>query len=132
MQITDDKIFKIALITTMIGLIGMIIFAGEINPKNVTIKDINRGMIDEDVRVVGNIDMIEKSSNGKNYIMTLNDGSGRIKIMIFESTLADFAENEINIENFKNKKVAVTGTVTEFKSTIELIIHDSNSIKVEN
>ncbi|BBL61920.1 hypothetical protein MARBORIA2_01220 [Methanobrevibacter arboriphilus] len=132
MEITDEKIFKIALITTLIGLIGMIIFAGEISPKEVIIKDIDRGMIDEEVTVTGNIDTIQKSSNGKNYILTLNDGSGRINMMIFESTITKFAENEINIENFENKKVIVTGTVTEFKSTMELIIHDSNSIKIEN
>lgn len=132
MEITDEKIFKIALITTLIGLIGMIIFAGEISPKKVIIKDIDRGMIDEEVKVTGNIDTIQKSSNGKNYILTLNDGSGRINMMIFESTITKFAENEINIENFENKKVIVTGTVTEFKSTMELIIHDSNSIKIEN
>lgn len=132
MEITDEKIFKIALITTLIGLVGMIIFAGEISPKEVIIKDIDRGMIDEEVTVTGNIDTIQKSSNGKNYILTLNDGSGRINMMIFESTITKFAENEINIENFENKKVIVTGTVTEFKSTMELIIHDSNSIKIEN
>ncbi|OQD59725.1 putative nucleic acid binding protein [Methanobrevibacter arboriphilus JCM 13429 = DSM 1125] len=132
MEITDEKIFKIALITTIIGLIGMIIFAGEINPKEVIIKDIDRGMIDEEVTITGNIDKIQKSSNGKNYILTLNDGSGRINMMIFESTITKFAENEVNLENFENKKVIVTGTVTEFKSTMELIIHDSNSIKIEN
>ena len=115
MEITDEKIFKIALITTLIGLIGMIIFAGEISPKEVIIKDIDRGMIDEEVTVTGNIDTIQKSSNGKNYILTLNDGSGRINMMIFESTITKFAENEINIENFENKKVIVTGPVTEFK-----------------
>ncbi|WP_231624347.1 hypothetical protein [Methanobrevibacter arboriphilus] len=53
MEITDEKIFKIALITTLIGLIGMIIFAGEISPKEVIIKDIDRGMIDEEVTVTG-------------------------------------------------------------------------------
>ena len=132
MEITDEKIFKIALITTLIGLIGMIIFAGEISPKEVIIKDIDRGMIDEEVTVTGNIDTIQKSSNGKNYILTLNDGSGRINMMIFESAITKFAENEVKIENFENKKVIVTGTVTEFKSTMELIIHDSNSIKIEN
>ncbi|MEA4957008.1 MAG: hypothetical protein VB038_04710 [Methanobrevibacter sp.] len=52
--------------------------------------------------------------------------------MIFESTITEFVENGINIENFKNNKVKVTGTITEFKSTIELILHNSNSIKIEN
>ncbi|MPL61964.1 hypothetical protein SDC9_07554 [bioreactor metagenome] len=132
MEITDDKIIKIALITTMIGLMGMVIFAGEINPKETIIKKIDRGMIDEEVVITGNIEMVKKSSNGKSYILTLNDGSGKITILIFESTITEFVENGINIENFKNNKVKVTGTITEFKSTIELILHNSNSIKIEN
>ncbi|WP_297897844.1 OB-fold nucleic acid binding domain-containing protein [Methanobrevibacter sp.] len=132
MEITDDKIIKIALITTMIGLMGIVIFAGEINPKETIIKKIDRGMIDEEVVITGNIEMVKKSSNGKSYILTLNDGSGKITILIFESTITEFVENGINIENFKNNKVKVTGTITEFKSTIELILHNSNSIKIEN
>ncbi|MEA4957007.1 MAG: hypothetical protein VB038_04705 [Methanobrevibacter sp.] len=60
MEITDDKIIKIALITTMIGLMGMVIFAGEINPKETIIKKIDRGMIDEEVVITGNIEMVKK------------------------------------------------------------------------
>ncbi len=47
MEITDDKLLKIALITSLIGLIGLIIFTPSIEVKKVEIKDINRGMIDE-------------------------------------------------------------------------------------
>ena len=47
MEITDDKLLKIALITSLIGLIGLIIFTPSIEVKKVEIQDINRGMIDE-------------------------------------------------------------------------------------
>lgn len=102
MEITDEKIFKVALITTLIGLVRMIIFAGDISPKEALVKDINRGMIDEDVT-----------------------------IMIFESTIAEFHEAGIDLKSFKNKKVKIVGTVTEFKSAMELILLNSNSIKIE-
>ena len=51
MEITDDKLLKIALITSLIGLIGLIIFTPSIEVKKVEIQDINRGMIDEEVSI---------------------------------------------------------------------------------
>ena len=42
MEITDDKLLKIALITSLIGLIGLIIFTPSIEVKKVEIQDINR------------------------------------------------------------------------------------------
>ena len=45
MEITDDKLLKIALVTSLIGLIGLIVFTPTIEVKEVDIKDINRGMI---------------------------------------------------------------------------------------
>ena len=47
MEITDDKLLRIALVTALIGIIGLIIFTPTIEVKEVSIKDINRGMIDE-------------------------------------------------------------------------------------
>ena len=131
MEITDEKIFKIALITTIIGLIGMIIFAGDITPKEVVIQDIDRGMIDEDVAITGVIENVKESSSGKSYFLTINDGTARITIMIFESTIIEFQEAGISLKSFENKKVKVIGTITEYKSTMELILPNSNSITIE-
>ena len=132
MEITDGKIFKVAMLTTIIGLVGMIIFAGDISPKEVAIEDIDRGMIDEKIAIKGVIETVKKSSSGKSYFLTLNDGTGRITIMVFESTIVEFQEAGIDIKSFENKKVEVIGTVTEFKSTMEIILPNSNSIKIEN
>ena len=63
MDITDDKLLKIALITALIGLIGLIIFTPSIEVKKVSLSSITRAMIDEKVRVDGVIvDMAESSS----------------------------------------------------------------------
>jgi len=132
MEITDAKIFKIAILTTIIGLVGKIIFAGDIAPKEVLVEVIDRGMIDETVAITGMIENVKPSSSGKSYFMTLNDGTGRITIMIFESTIVEFQEAGINLKSFENKKVKVVGTVTEFRSTMEIILPNSNSIRIEN
>ena len=51
MEITDDKLLRIALITSLIGIIGLLIFTPTIEVKKVKIKDIDRGMIDEEVNI---------------------------------------------------------------------------------
>lgn len=132
MEITDGKIFKIALITALIGIIGMIVFAGDISPKEVAIEDIDNGMIDEKVAISGVIESVKLSSSGKSYFLTLADNTGKISIIIFESTIVEFQEEGIDISSFKNKKVKVTGTLTQYKSTMELILDNANSIKIEN
>ncbi|MDR2966913.1 MAG: RNA-binding protein [Methanobacteriaceae archaeon] len=132
MEITDNKIFKIALFTALIGMMGMIIFAGDIAPKEVAIEDINRGMIDEKVAIVGVIESVKLSASGKSYFLTLVDNNGKISVVIFESSIVEFQEAGIDINSFKNKRVKVTGTLTEYRSNMELILDNANSIKIEN
>ena len=132
MEITDGKIFKIALFTSLIGLVGMIVFAGDLSPKEIAIGDIDRGMIDEKVAIVGLVESVKLSSSGKSYFLTLVDGTGKVSVIIFESTALEFQEAYIDISSFKNKKVKVTGTITEYRSVMGLILDNGNSITIES
>ena len=72
MEITDDKLLKIALITSLIGIIGLIAFTPTIEVKEVNIKDINRGMIDEEVSINGVITEVALSSSKSSYFLIMN------------------------------------------------------------
>jgi len=132
MEVTDSKIFKIALFTSLIGIIGLIIFAGDISPKEIAIEDIDRGMVDEKVAIVGFVESVKLSSTGKSYFLTLSDSTGRISIIIFESSIVEFQEAGIDINSFNKQKVKVIGTLTEYNSKMELILDNANSITIEN
>ena len=95
MEITDDKLLKIALITSLIGIIGLIIFTPTIEVKEVKIKDINRGMIDEEVKIHGVITDISQSSSKTSYFLTINDGEAQILLIIFEKQVADIQSKNI-------------------------------------
>ena len=82
MEITDDKLLKIALITSLIGIIGLIAFTPSIEVKEVEIKDINRGMIDEEVSVKGVITDVSQSKSKSSYFLTINDGKSQILLII--------------------------------------------------
>lgn len=130
MEITDDKLLKIALITSLIGLIGLIIFTPSIEVKKVEIQDINRGMIDEEVNIEGVVSDVKSSASKSSYFLTVNDGTDQMSLIIFESQLAQLEDNGIDIESYKGKKVNVVGTVTQYNSQLELILSSGDDIKM--
>ena len=132
MEITDDKLLKIALITSLIGLIGLIAFTPTIEVKEDEIKDINRGMIDEEVSIDGVISDVSQSSSKTSYFLTINDGESQIQLIIFESQVAEIQSKNLDIEDFKNRKVHVVGTITEYNSNMELILSSGDSLRIIN
>ncbi|MEE1134082.1 MAG: exodeoxyribonuclease VII large subunit [Methanobrevibacter sp.] len=130
MEITDDKLLKIALVTSLIGLIGLIAFTPTIEVKEVDIKDINRGMIDEEVSIKGVITDVAQSSSKTSYFLTINDGKAQIQLIIFESQVAEIESKNLDIGSFKNHKVHVVGTVTQYNSEMELILSRGDSLRI--
>ena len=130
MEITDDKLLRIALITSLIGIIGMLIFTPSIEVKKVKIEDINRGMIDEEVSIDCVVTDIGQSASKSSYFLTINDGTGQMQLIIFESQASELQTKSLNIEDFKNKKVTVTGKITEYKSNLELILSSGDSLRI--
>ena len=132
MEITDEKLLRIALVTSLIGIIGLIIFTPSIEVKKVDIKDIARSMIDEKVCVDGMITDVAQSSSKTNYFLTVNDGESQIQLIIFEKQVSEIKSKNLDIEDFKNRKVEVTGTITEYKSDLELILTSGDSLRIIN
>lgn len=132
MKITDEKLLRIALVTSLIGIIGLIIFTPSIEVKKVDISDITKAMIDEKVCIDGVITDIAESSSKTNYFLTVNDGESQIQLIIFEKQAAEIQSRNLDIEDFKGRKIEVTGTVTEYKSDLELILSSGDSIRIIN
>ena len=130
MELNDRIIFKVALITSLVGIIGMLVFASYIEPKEIQIKDITRNNIGETVAVTGVVESIKESSSGSSCFIELNDGTGKINLIIFESTLVELQDAGNDLESFENQKVKVIGSITEYKSSMELILSNANSIKL--
>ena len=47
MELNDKIIFKVALITSLVGIIGMLVFASYIEPKEIQIKDITETILEK-------------------------------------------------------------------------------------
>ncbi len=126
----DGFLFKIALITSIIGLFGMIFFANEINPREVKIKDMNRGMLDEDVTLEGVVENVKQSSKGSTYFLEVTDGTGRITMIIFDSTAMNLQKGNMSINSLYKRKVKFTGKITEYQGQLEVVIKDASSVKI--
>lgn len=130
MEITDEKLLRIALITSLIGIVGLIAFTPSIEVKEIDIKDITRGMIDEEVKIDCVIQDVSQSKSKSSYFLTINDGTGQMQLIIFESQAAELQEKHLDIHDFENRKVEVTGKITEYNSHLEVILSSADSLKI--
>ena len=87
-------------------------------------------MIDEEVSIDCVVSDVKSSASKSSYFLTINDGTGQMSLIIFESQLAQLEDNGIAVESYKGKKVSVVGTVTEYNSQLELILSSGNAIKI--
>ena len=130
MEITDEKLLRIALITALIGLVGLIIFTPSIEVKKVKLSDITRAMIDEEVSVECAVTEVSASSGKNSYFLTLSDGKSKMPLIVFENQATEIQSNSLDIKEFEGKKVNVVGKVSEYKGELELILSDGSSLKI--
>lgn len=126
----DNQIFKIALLTSIIGLVGMVAFAGQVLPKEVKIKDIDRGMLDEDVSVEAVVQDVGRSQKGDTYFLDIMDDTGKTTLIIFSGTATDLQKENISVQNLDKRRINIVGTVNEYKGSTEIVLKDSKSLKV--
>ncbi|OWT33275.1 RNA-binding protein [Methanobrevibacter sp. 87.7] len=131
MIINDKTIYKIALITSIVGISILIVSSAWVEPKEMKIKDITSNNINEKITIHGVITKIDYSSSSKTCFLSLNDGTGKIQVIIFQSGLENFETQDIDISSFKNRNVKLTGTVSEYNNQLEITLDDSKLIRLE-
>lgn len=120
----DKEIFKITLTTTILGLIGLIILSGYVNPEELSVNEIDKSKIDNQVKVTGIIENYTITKT-RTMIITLNDGSNVIKVVIFPST-------SLNTTLYNGMNITVTARVVEYNGEMELIIEKSKNLEINS
>lgn len=117
----DNKMLKICIITSIVGLLGIVCLTGFVLPEKLNIGDIDKSKIDNNIEVNATItDVINTKSGVK--IVTLTDNTGSINMVVFASTLTNF-----NLE--RGKHVDVIAKVSVYNGQLELILEESNNIR---
>lgn len=126
----DHLIFKVALVMSILGLVGMVASADMITAREIQIKDIDRGMLDEDVSLEGVVQNVKKSSSSETYFLEIMDGTGKITLIIFESSAQDLQKANISIYSLNNRRIKVTGKISEYHGNIEVLLNDAASLEL--
>lgn len=126
----DQSIFKIALAMSILGLIGMVFAADLVTAREIKVVEINRGMLDEDVTIEGAVSNVKKSSYSNTYFLDVMDGTGKITLLIFESSAQDLQGSNMSIYSLNNRRIKVTGKVSEYQGKMELILDNAASLEI--
>ena len=92
----------------------------------------DRGMIDEEVSINCVVSDIKSSKSGSSYFLTISDGTGQMPLVIFESQAAQMQTNNLDIKDFKDKKVNVVGKITEYNNEMEIVLSSGDSMRILN
>ncbi|UZE93749.1 MAG: hypothetical protein IB618_03200 [Candidatus Pacearchaeota archaeon] len=103
-------LLKFSLITTLIGIYLVIVLANNLEPNITKISDINENMIDEWVRIKGDVTN-QRNINGLT-IFTVYDGTAGIRAVIYK-----------DVGNFEGAEVIILGKIFEYKDEIEIEIN---------
>ena len=87
-------------------------------------------MIDEEVSINCVVSDVKSSKSGSSYFLTINDGTGQMPLIIFESQIAQMQSNSLEIKDFKDKKVNVVGKITEYNNELEIVLSNGDSLKI--
>lgn len=117
----DKTIFKICSITTIIGLVGILLLTGYVNPEKLKIEDIDKSKTDNQVEVEATIQSIHNTKS-QTRIITIADDTSSINLVIFPTTI-----NVIDLK--KGDRIGVVAKVTEYNGRPELILEDSSKIQ---
>jgi len=126
----DDR--KLLIISAMLGLAGftgMIISSATLTPDPIKIAQIDRGMIDRKVTVEGSVVDVCESEHSGIIFLKINDGTGTITAVIFESTAETIKRNGPAPILLKGMRVQVTGRVKEYRGLLEVAVEEPSGLR---
>ncbi|MEK6835747.1 MAG: OB-fold nucleic acid binding domain-containing protein [Nanoarchaeota archaeon] len=106
----EKQLLKIALFTSLIGLIILLIIEQKIDLTNSNISNITRDDIDDKVKIKGEITRITETPGL--YIIDVKDFTGEIKVIVFKDQPLELKNGDI---------IEVEGTVALYKDFVEII-----------
>jgi DNA/RNA endonuclease YhcR with UshA esterase domain len=107
-----EKNTKILLILSLLGIMILLIIIINLEPKILPIGKINENYTEKEIKVIGNIIKVLNYNNNTFHVLTINDSSGKIKV-IFNSR-----QKEITINS--SLKYEVLGKVEEYNKTLQI------------
>jgi len=120
-MLQQQTISKIALLASMAGIATLFLLAENIEAKEVSIREIDEGMLDMHVLVKGQV--MSSYQTNKTAIMELYDGTGKVKAVMFRPSKeqlvllgkGSFASFEGKVQIYKEELEIVVERVEEWR-----------------
>ena len=106
----EKMLLKISLITSIIGILILLIILDKIDISDSNISSINKDLVDKQVKIKGEITRLTETTGL--YIINIKDNTGNIDVIVFK-------EEKLELE--KGNIVEIEGQVTEYQDKLEVI-----------
>ena len=99
------NLFKISIAVSLLGIPFLLLLSNVLEPKEITISEINGKMLNQKIKISGEILKIENKETFS--LLSIKDETGEIKALC-----------ECNLST--NQRVSITGKVTEYKNSLQI------------
>ena len=106
----EKTLLKIALITSLVGILILLIILDKIDVSSSNINAINKTLNNKQAKIKGEITRITETPGL--YIINVKDNTGNIDVIVFK-------EEKLELE--KGDIVQIEGQVTEYQGKMEVI-----------
>lgn len=103
---------KLAFLTAVLGISLLLFLSNSLEPRLVKISDINDNLLEQHVKIQGNVTSFK--TYGNFVVFSLEDESGNIPVIVY------------NLEGNLTGRVEIIGKVKEYKGKLEI---EANKIK---
>ena len=107
-----EKIKKILLIASLIGIMLLLLISQQIDPKITQISEINESQLNNKVKVEANIIDTRDYSNDTFHVITLKDDSGTIQ--------AIFSSKAQKLDINSSFNYTITGKIEKYNETLQI------------
>ncbi len=118
-KMEEKTLFKLAIVTSLIGLFIMIIMAENLNAPDISAAAIDKGMISKNVKLTGTL--ASKKDFKSLVIFNVTDSSGSINVIIYKKS-GKFGSSGFR----KGDLLEIEGFVKEYNKMLEI---EANYIK---
>ncbi len=109
----NQKLLKISIIISLLGIL-VLIFISNLPSRLIEIKNINSSLLNQQVKIHGNITSIRKISNDF-FLLTIKDSTGTIT-------------GTINKNFSSDSSLEITGLIEQYKNKTQIKINKINDI----
>ena len=106
----ESTLLKIALITSLLGILIILYTSEKIEIPSSNIASINKSLLNKDVKIKALVEKVTETPGL--YILTVKDNTASIKVIIFKEDPINITENSI---------IEILGTVQEYKNQTEIL-----------